>query len=49
MENKRYKNKTKNKNILKCSNCGTEIYTETENRSCYKCGAPMVFIGERND
>lgn len=38
----------KNRNIMKCSECKTEIYTNSYYRECYNCGAKMDIIGKED-
>ena len=39
----------KDRNILKCPNCGFEIYTEANERSCAKCDTQMEFIMKESE
>jgi Zn finger protein HypA/HybF involved in hydrogenase expression len=32
--------------ILKCKGCGTEIYSNSNERYCYKCNGKMEVIGK---
>ena len=38
----------RNRNILRCPKCGTEIFTDAKERDCYKCESKMIFVKREN-
>lgn len=30
--------------VKRCCLCGAEVYSESENRGCYKCGSKMIVL-----
>lgn len=39
----------KNRNILRCGECGTEILTDAVSRQCYKCDNDMELVGKERE
>ena len=37
------------RNILKCPNCGASVYSNANERDCYKCEAPMIFVCKESE
>ncbi len=35
------------RNILRCGTCGTEVLTSSPTRQCFKCGADMILINKK--
>lgn len=38
----------RNKNILRCVQCGMTILTQAKDRRCFKCESEMVLIKKKN-